>query len=152
MSQGFRPTKPAFLDPLQSQPMRDNFNALATHNAGATSPPNPDTGWLWLDTSDPANYRLRMYLLGTWIIILNNLLGGFPSQGGATKVVHTQAVASTTWVITHNLGTPNVSVSFWDDGVVPAQLMLPDVVEHVTDDVVQATFFVAQAGRAVVIG
>jgi hypothetical protein len=151
MSQGFRPSKPAFLDPLQSQPMRDNFNALATHNAGATSPPNPDTGWLWLDTSNPANYRLRMYLLGTWIIILNNLVAGFPSQGGATKVVHNQTVAATTWTITHNLNTPNVSVFIWD-GSLPAQMILPNTVVFVNNNVIQATFLVAQSGYAVVIG
>ena len=151
MSQGFKSTKPAYLDPLQSQPIRDNFNAVASCNMGATSPSNPDTGWLWLDTSNPANYRLRMYLLGTWIIILNNLLAGFPSQGGATKVVHNQAVASVTWVITHNLGTPNISVSFWDDSS-PAQMILPDSVMYVNDNEVQASFLVAQAGNAVVIG
>ena len=152
MAQGFRPSKPAFLDPLQSQPMRDNFNALATHNAGATAPANPDTGWMWLDTSNPANYRLRMYLLGTWIVIRNNLVGGFPAQGGATKVVHDQPAPATVWLITHNLATPNVTAFFWDDSVSPAVEMWPDSVVYVTDDQIQANFLVAQMGRAIVTG
>lgn len=151
MTQGFRPTKPAFLDPLQSQPMRDNFNALATCNAGATSPADPSTGWLWLDTSAPANYRLRMYLLGTWVIILNNLLGGFPVQGGATSAVFTQGAPSLTWAIIHNLGTPSVAVSLWDDSVSPAQMMLADTIEYVSDNEVLATFLSPQLGRAVIV-
>ena len=147
----FKSTKPAFLDPLQSQPVRDNFNALASHHEGATSPANPETGWLWLDTSNPLNYRLRMYLFGSWIVILNNLLGGFPSSGGATKVVHSQPIAGGTWLVVHNLDTANVTVTCWDNSV-PAQIIIPNTVTFVDNNTIQIDWGVAQAGKAIVIG
>ena len=151
MTQGFRPTKPAYLDPLQSQPIRDNFNSLATCNQGATAPANPDSGWLWLDTSNPLNYRLRMYLFGAWVTILNNLMGGFPATGGATKVVHSQAIAGSTWLVVHNLDTANVTVTCWDDAI-PAQIIIPNTITFVDNNTVQIDFLAAQAGKAIVIG
>lgn len=147
--QGFRPTKPAYLDPLQSEPVRTNFQALASNHAGATSPSNPETGWMWLDTSNAANYRLRMYLFGTWVTILNNLMGGFPAQGGATVAVHTQAIPALVWTIAHNLNTEDVIVTFWDG---TNEMIIPDTVEVVNPDTLRATFLVAQEGRACVTG
>jgi hypothetical protein len=145
----FNPSKPGYLDPLQSEPVRSNFRAIAQHHAGPTPPSNPETGWTWLDTSVATNYRLRMFLFGTWVIILNNLTGGFPSQGGASKIVHTQAVADVSWIVTHNLNTEDVSVTIWDAA---DQLILPNSVTTVSVNQVLVTFLVAQVGRAIVIG
>jgi hypothetical protein len=145
----FNPNKPGYLDPLQSEPVRSNFRAIAQHHAGPTPPSNPETGWTWLDTSVPTNYKLRMYLFGSWVILLNNLMGGFPPQGGATKVVHTQAVADTSWLVTHSLDTKNVSVTIWDT---TDQIIIPNSVTAINVNQVLVTFLVAQAGRAVVVG
>lgn len=149
MTTPFRPTAPEYLSSLKSEPVRTNFQVLARHHAGPTAPPNPEVGWTWLDTSNPVNLRFRMFLSGTWVVILNNLLGGFPSTGGATKVVHTQAVADTTWTIVHNLNSSNVSVTFWD---ATSQLFIPNTVTVTDVNTLTATFLVAATGVAVVVG
>jgi hypothetical protein len=92
-----------------------------------------------------------MYLFGSWIVLLNNLMGGFPATGGATKVVHTQAVAGVLWMVAHNLDTANVTVFCWDDAV-PAQMIIPNTVTYVDSNTVQVGWLGAQAGKAIVIG
>lgn len=149
MSQGFDSNKPAYQDPLLSEPVRTNLNSIATSHAGVSPPNSPNTGWMWLDTSDPTNYRLKIYLAGTWIIILNNLQGGFPSQSTTTQYVHTQAVAAVTWTITHNLSSTDIIAQFWDSS---DQLIIPDTTTIVNANIVQATFIVAVSGKAVVLG
>lgn len=63
---------------------------------------------------------------------------------------HTQASASTTWTITHNLGLSEPVVDCWvDDGgsdtrILPASVVATDV------NVVTITFTTAYAGRAFV--
>jgi len=151
MPQGFDPNKPAYLDALTSAPMRLNFNALATCHKGSTGPENPEAGWLWLDTSDATNYKLRMYLFGAWVIILNNLMGGFPTQSGASKVLHTQAIAAASWTVTHALNTANVVVQIFDDSTPPV-LIIPDSIEITDANTVTVGFLVATAGKAIVLG
>jgi hypothetical protein len=92
-----------------------------------------------------------MYLFGSWITILNNIMGGFPAAGGATKVVHSQAVAGLSWLVSHNLDTANVTVFCWDANI-PAQMIIPDTVTYVDNNTVQIDWHVAQAGKAIVIG
>lgn len=149
MAQGFDSNKPAYQDPLLSEPMRTNLNALASCHSGTQAPVDPETGWLWLDTSDPTNYRLRMYIGGSWLIILNNLAGGYPSQSTVGQYVHTQAVAAATWSIVHNLNSEDVTIQFWDSS---DQLMFPDTITVVSPNIVQATFLVVTAGKSVVLG
>jgi len=92
-----------------------------------------------------------MYLFGAWVTILNNLMGGFPATGGATKVVHSQAIAGSTWLVVHNLDTANVTVTCWDDAI-PAQIIIPNTITFVDNNTVQIDFLAAQAGKAIVIG
>jgi len=152
MSQGYDASKPAYLDALQSSPMRLNLNALATCHRGATSPPDPDEGWLWLDIADVTNYKLKMYLAGAWITILNNLQGGFPTQAGASVVTHNQAIASTSWTIVHNLNTLNPVIAFYDSLTAPKNQIVPQNVEITTANTVTVTFNTAIVGTATVIG
>lgn len=149
MSQGLDLSKPGFLEPLLSLPIRVNFTAIATWNAGSTAPPNPEEGQAWLDTSDSSNIKLNVFLLGAWVTILQNLTAGPPTQTGAEKVVHTEAAPNTTWIITHALGTEDVVYAFYD---VNDEAMLPDVFSIVDDNTVQATFLTGQQGRAVILG
>jgi hypothetical protein len=44
-----------------ADPIRDNFNALATRHIGSSAPTSPDLGWTWLDTTDPTNWKLKEY-------------------------------------------------------------------------------------------
>lgn len=147
--QGFDQNKPATNDPVRSEPVRTNFQAIASCHAGANPPSSPQTGWLWLDTSDPTNYRLRQYVSGAWLVILNNLAGGAPSQSTVSQYVHEQTVGATTWTITHSLDTEDINVQFWDSS---GALILPDTVSIVSSNVASATFLVAQTGKAVVLG
>ena len=150
--QGYDKSLPEYLDALESAPVRTNLNALATTHQGATAPTDPDAGWFWLDTSDALNYRLRQYLFGSWVIILNNLMGGFPTQSGASLVSHVQAVASTTWTINHNLNKSHVTAQFFDSVSLPKNQLLPSNVEVTSALVLTATFAPAQAGTATVMG
>lgn len=152
MSQGYAKDKPAYLDALESSPMRLNLNAVATCHRGATPPTDPDEGWFWLDISDALNYRLRQYLFGSWVILLNNLLGGFPTQGGASVVTHTQAVASGTWTIVHNLNSLHVQAQFFDSTSAPKNQIIPSNVEVTNVNTITATFTPTQAGTATITG
>ena len=152
MSQGFDKAIPKLLDALESAPVRANLNATMTSNRGATAPTDPDEGWFWLDTSDALNYRLRQYLLGSWVIVLNNLLGGFPTQAGASVVGHVQGTPSTTWTINHNLNRSHVSVSFFDANTFPKNEIIPLNVEVTSANIITATFSPSQGGTATVMG
>lgn len=149
MTQGFDFSKPKFLDPLESESVRTNFKALGTNHEGPTAPSDPELGMTWLDTSDPANVRLRMYVNGVFIVILNNLAGGAPSQSAVDLVVHTQVNPSTTWAVIHNIGTRDVVVQVWDEN---DQLMLPDTASVIDPDQLLVTFLNPQAGKALVLG
>lgn len=150
MVQGLDISKPGFLEPLLSLPIRVNFDAIASWNEGPAAPSNPKSGWVWLDTSDPANIKLNLFILGAWVTILQNLTAGPPSQGATEKVVHTEAApGATTWLITHNLGTEDIGITFWDGS---NETITPNVTSIVNDNTVQATFLTQQSGRAVVFG
>lgn len=51
MVQGYDKTEPVHGGELDSDPIRENFNALATHHSGPTAPASPDPGYTWLDTT-----------------------------------------------------------------------------------------------------
>ncbi len=149
MSQGLDLNKPGFLDALISSPIRINFEAVATGNLGPSAPSDPKEGQEWIDTSTPSNIKLNKFLLGTWITVLTNITAGPPSQSNVQKVIHTEVAPATTWVITHGLGNTDLSVAFWD---ALDESVVPDTVITTDDNTVTATFLVATAGRAVVIG
>jgi hypothetical protein len=149
MAQGLDLNKPGFLEPLLSLPIRVNFTAIGTWNAGPSAPPNPKEGQAWMDTSISSNIKLNVFVLGAFVTILQNLTGGPPTQTGSEKVVHTEAAPALTWLITHNLGTVNVIPYFLDAS---DEGMFPNVFSIVNDNTVQATFLTPQQGRAIIIG
>lgn len=149
MSQGLDLSKPGFLEPLLSLPIRVNFTAVATWNAGSTAPPNPEEGQAWMDTSDSSNITLNVFALGAWVTILQDLTAGPPTQTGSEKVVHTEAAPAATWLISHGLGTRNVVPYFLDAA---EEGMEPDVFSIVDENNVQATFLTPQQGSATILG
>jgi hypothetical protein len=149
MAQGLDLSKPGFLEPLLSLPIRINFTAIGTWNAGSTAPPNPEEGQAWMDTSDSGNIKLNTFVLGAWVTILQNLAAGPPTQTGSEKVVHTEAAPSLTWLISHGLGTRDVVPYFLDAA---EEGMEPNVFSIVDDNTVQATFLTPQQGRATILG
>ena len=149
MSQRFDIAKPRFASGVLSEEMRLNYNAAVSCNSGANAPADPDTGWLWLDTSDPTNYKLNMYVAGAWFVILTNVTAGAPSQSTVNQFVHTQAVAAAVWTIQHNLDSKDLNITFWDT---LDTMFWPSSVVNVTANQTVATFGSAKAGRAVVLG
>jgi hypothetical protein len=149
MAQGFRYTEPVRNSPVDSDPVRTNFNALATCHCGTTAPTDPSEGWLWLDTSNPISYDLKMYISGSWLTILHNLQYGYPPQASSQKYDHTQAAAATTWNIIHTLGITAPCAAYYDTTNVR---IYPDTETIISSNLLRATFSVAVAGRAVVVG
>jgi len=68
-----------------------------------------------------------------------------------TAFEHTQAVASTTWTITHSLGTKTPVVDCWVDILGTDTKIMPDTVTATSTTVVTITFSTAYAGRALVV-
>ena len=68
MAQNYDYHKPGYRDDLESQPIRENFQALATCHAGDTEPPQLWEGMLWLRTSDGV---LLQYLSGAWRVLVH---------------------------------------------------------------------------------
>lgn len=64
---------------------------------------------------------------------------------------HTQAAASTTWTITHSLGTLTPVVDCWVDIAGTDTKIMPDTVTATSTTVVTITFSTAYAGRALVV-
>jgi hypothetical protein len=147
--QGFRYTKPATNDPLESAPIRVNWAALATCHAGAVSPLNPLDYTLWVDTSNLAFINLKMYIGGAWVTILQNIGGGAPAQNGPARYQFTQAAVNTTWNITHNLNSTHPIIAYY---TAVGVRIYPDVETVVSANSLTATFLVAQSGTALVVG
>lgn len=145
----FDPNKPAHLDALESQPVRDNMTSLASFHAGGTAPTSPSEGWAWLDTSAAPTKNLKMYLGGTWITILSNVQAGPPSQSNVDKHVFSQSVGVATWVISHALGTTELSVAVLDSS---NQVMIPDTITMTDNATVTITFVGPQTGKAILLG
>jgi hypothetical protein len=60
--------------------------------------------------------------------------------------------ASTTWTVTHNLGTEDVQIEVFDSASVPKNVLIPDQIEVTDSNTVTVTFNTAQAGQAIVQG
>jgi len=63
---------------------------------------------------------------------------------------HTESVASTSWVITHNLNTITPLVDVWVDIAGTTTKILPQTVAATSASVVTLTFSTAYAGEAVI--
>ena len=73
------------------------------------------------------------------------------TNGSATpRCFAASFVSSTTWTVSHNLGTTDVSVDVYDASS-PRMILIPDSISTTDSNTVTITFNVAQAGRAVII-
>ena len=149
MTQGFDAAKPKFLDPLLSSPMRINLVALATHHAGPQAPANPTEGYIWMDTNDPTNIKIKAFVGSSFIVILNNIQAGAPTQSSVDKFIHVQATAATAWSITHTLNTRDVAWKIYDAADF---WMLPNTFEITGLNTIEVTFLSQESGRVVITG
>jgi len=60
-------------------------------------------------------------------------------------------VAATSWIVTHNLGTADVSVDVYDSSS-PRLAIIPDAIAITDTNTVTVTFNVPQAGRIIITG
>lgn len=87
----FDPTKPAAGTDGVAKEMRDNFNALATQHVGSSEPPNKSRGFIWLDSADIDNHKLKQYTGSEWVVLFEHLestpiASGSDGATGATGV------------------------------------------------------------------
>jgi len=82
-------------------------------------------------------------------VAINNLIPVWlPLTNKIDTVVHTEAVASTTWTVTHNLNTTIPLLQVYDSNGV---MLIPDNVVPTSNNVMAVTFNTAQAGTAIVL-
>lgn len=82
-------------------------------------------------------------------------LWGFPANGFPTTLsrlyAETFAALSSTWTVTHNLGTTDVVVQVYDASS-PRRQVIPDKIEQTNTNTVTVTFNSPTGGRVLVIG
>lgn len=120
-----------------------NFLRQVQSFAGATAPAAPFIGQLWYDT---ASSFLRIWNGATW-----------PVVNSATVVAphrHTQAVASTTWTVVHNLGVSMPFIAeasfFIDIGGGVYKPIIPADITYTSPNQLTVTFSNPEAGYAIV--
>ena len=103
-----------------------------------TEPTDVDVGVVWIDTSTtPHPIYTRNDTNTDWDDA--GVVGG----AGDLNYTHTQAVANTTWTITHNLGKrPAVTIVDGSENVIYGDI------EHVSNNQLVIRFASAQAGKA----
>jgi len=70
-------TQPANKGKVESEPMRENFLALAIHHKGELSPENAELGFIWVDDTDPNNWVVKLYAKkgnqdATWVTLFQH--------------------------------------------------------------------------------
>lgn len=145
----FDQNEPVEQSGVVSSPIRANFIALGTMNAGPTPPANPLYGMLWLDNSDSDHPTLYCFLNNAWRAILQNLLDGPPSQSTVEIFLHTQSSPSATWTVTHGLENSLPIVKVYDS---TAAEIIPNTVQSLSVNQLQITFGSTRTGFAVVVG
>ena len=89
---------------------------------------------------------------GIVVDIIGQTMTVTPGPSGGFATCHVQAFsAATTWQINHNLNTPHVVVSVWDNSS-PAGEITPDKVRIINANRIDVIFNTSQVGKAVVIG
>jgi hypothetical protein len=146
----FDALKPKTLTQVASQEVRDNFIAVARHHAGSTAPASPLQGFLWLDTSDGADYQLKLWDGSFWRVLVTQVNSALPEVASRSrKFVHTQALLHTTWTVNHTLATTDLLVQAFNGSGV---LLVPTTVTIVSASQVTIAFGVNRSGKAVLVG
>jgi len=63
-------TIPQAATPVAAQEIREALQAISTHHQGPLAPPDPEAGFTWLDTSDPTNHKMKIFVNGPGFIII----------------------------------------------------------------------------------
>jgi len=98
--------------------------------------------------------RLAFFNNRVWIAVELNTVGSdevatwIPLTNEINAYVHTQAVAATTWTITHNLNAGTPAVQIYDEENL---MVIPDEIEPTGVNEVTVTFNAAVTGRAIVL-
>lgn len=112
--------------------------------AGTTAPTNPFLGQLWYDTTLGL---LKIREIAGWSIVNSSFFGGPPFR-------HTQAAASTTWTVNHNLGlaAPFICTTdvFVNVGAGVYKHILPNDVTYVSANQLTVTLTVPYAGYVII--
>ena len=144
MTTGFDPTKPVTGSGLVSSDVRTNFQGDASNNFGATSPTGPLVGQFWIDSSNPANIKLMLYIDrgsgADWEVLFENLQDTVPQVfASQQRFEHDQASAAATWTVVHNLGyRPQFTVVDGGDNVI-----IPNTATYLDENRIQLTFAAA---------
>lgn len=88
---------------------------------------------------------------GIVVDIIGQTMTVTPGPSGGFATCHVQAFAAAQlWTVNHNLNTPHVVYSVWNNNN-PAKAIIPDAVSIITANQITFGFNVAQAGKVVLI-
>jgi len=108
---GYAPTAG---DALDAEPIRNNFQALAAHHRAAVAPTAPLNGYIWWDSSDSTNEKLRGYFGSSWVTLFTHMESTpVPANGAASAFT---ALTDTPAAYTGEAGN-NVVVNAAADGL-----------------------------------
>ena len=85
----FDPTHPITNGEPVSAPIRENFLQLAVHHYGDTEPPAKVAGFIWWDTTTPANEKLKCYTGSAWANLFDHMESIPVPSAGSGGVVET---------------------------------------------------------------
>ena len=152
MAQGFA-SKPQTDDPLESLPVRTNFEALVSFHIGSVEPSPAFDGMFWIDDTDANNVKLKRRLSGTFVILIEHLEGlgvsGFVPvfKGNAETFVFDQVPALTTWNIVHNLAKfPSITLVDTTGFRIPDALVTS--IEYLDENEISVNFPISRSGKA----
>ena len=93
----FDPTIPVSGTEAEAAPIRSNFFQLAIHHAGATAPSTVFQGYIWLDTADAGNHKLKIYDNSAWRTLFEHCESTpVPAAGGGSGISFASPVVKTT--------------------------------------------------------
>ena len=124
-----------------------DFKEVGQLIAAALQPESPAE---FPDGSAIKQGRLAFFNSRVWIAveISSGVATWVPLTNEINAYVHTQAQASTSWTITHNLQSGTPVLQIYDE---TNQMVIPDEVEPTSANAVTVTFGAAVTGRAIVI-
>ncbi len=106
-----------------------------------------------IETAFPAQPKVGQIAFVNSIVYIcvslaNSLPVWVPMTREITAFTHNQAVAASTWNISHGLNTTSVQVQVFDDA---NRVVIPDEIEVLTPDMVQVKMSLPYIGRAVIV-
>lgn len=117
-----------------------------TAPSGTSFPTEANLAEFFYRTDEDKLYVCTSLAPETWTESTNSAAGG-------DGYIHTEAVAATTWTISHNLNETVPSVTVWIDAGSPSTLQqaLPESIVATDANTVTLTFSTVQSGKAIII-